>query len=104
MSIATGTDLLHPVQRLLGGVVSALDDVDDDPALWSLSDREVDALLVGVVRAADRLRGRALDLVAEAQRRNRAADAAAPSHRAWLAGLLHLDPATAGRSPATREA
>lgn len=104
MSVATGQELLHPVQQVLGVVVGALDDLGDperrsprSDALWSLGDREVDALLVGLVSAADRIRARALDLVTEAQRRNRAADAGATSHRAWLAGLLHVAPAEAGR-------
>jgi len=42
MSTAT-VDLLHPLQRALDRVSCALDEVGD-PALWSLTDREVDAL------------------------------------------------------------
>ncbi len=87
MSIDTVPDLLHPVQRVLGRVVADLDGLGES-ALWSLGDREVDALLTGLVSASDRLRARAVDLVGE--RRNRAADAGATSHRAWLAQLLHV--------------
>jgi len=96
MSLDTGTELLHHVQRVLGRVVADLDELGES-ALWSLGDREVDALLTGLVRAGDRLRVRALELVGEAERRNRAADAGATSHRVWLAGLLHVVPGEAGR-------
>lgn len=96
MSLDTVPDLLHPVQRVLGRVMADLDGLGES-ALWSLGDREVDALLTGLVSASDRLRARALDLVGEAERRNRAADAGATSHRAWLAQLLHVVPGEAGR-------
>ena len=104
VSLDTGTERLHPVQRVLGRVVADLDGLDGldgsgsgGSGLWSLGDREVDALLTGLVRAGDRLRVQVLELVGEAERRNRAADAGATSHRAWLAQLLHVVPGEAGR-------
>lgn len=97
MSTATlPPQLLHPVQRLLGAVVSALDEVDD-PGMSVLGDREVDALLAGLERAQSRLRARSLAVLAEGRRRNRAGQVGATSHTVWLAQLLRVTPGDAAR-------
>lgn len=95
MSTAT-VDLLHPLQRSLDQVSGALDEVGE-PARWSPADREVDALLVGLERAASRLRARSLDVLAEGRRRNRAAAVGATSVNAYLAQTLHVGPVEAAR-------
>ncbi len=95
MSTAT-VELLHPLQHALDRVSGALDEIGD-PAPWSLTDREVDALLVGLDRVASRVRARSLDVLAEARRRNRAAAVGATSVNAYLAQTLHVGPVAAAR-------
>lgn len=94
---------LHPLQRVLGAVDDALGGADD-AALWSLGDREVDALLVGLERAIGRLRARSLAVLTEARGRNRAGVAGATSHPVWVAGLLGVTPAEAVRLSAAAHA
>jgi len=88
--------LLHPVQRVLGAVLAALDEVDD-PGMSVLGDREVDALLVGLEIAVSRLRVRSLGVLAEGRRRNRAAQVGATSHTVWVSQLLRVTPGEAAR-------
>lgn len=88
--------LLHPVQRLLGAVATALDEVDD-PGMAVLGDREIDALVVGLETAVSRLRVRSLAVLAEGRRRNRAAQVGATSHPVWVAQLLRVTPGDAAR-------
>jgi len=96
---------LHPVQRMLGDVLSALNGTvcGDDLPLWSLGGGELDALLTGLTAAADRLRVQALDLVAEGVRRGRPDAVGATSPTVWLAGLLHVTPGAARRMIAASE-
>jgi len=96
---------LHPVQRMLGDVLSALNSTvcGDDLPLWSLGGGELDALLTGLTAAADRLRVQALDLVAEGVRRGRPDAVGATSPTVWLAGLLHVTPGAARRMIAASE-
>jgi len=82
--------LLHPVQRLVGAVGSAVDGAGD-PLLVGLSDGELDQALVGLEVLISRLRVRQLGLVGEARSRNRAGAGGAVSHARWLGLLLGLD-------------
>ena len=82
--------LLHPVQRLVGAVGSAVDGAGD-PLLVGLSDGELDQALVGLEVLISRLRVRQLGLVGEARSRNRAGAGGAVSHARWLGLLLGAD-------------
>lgn len=81
---------MHPVQRLLSTVHLLLDGVDE-PALFGLSDHDVDLLISSCERAASRLQTRSADLIAEACRRRRPVAVGGSSPGVWLAGLLAVN-------------
>jgi hypothetical protein len=86
----------HPVSGAVDAIGSALDGTADVP-MWSLSDDEVETLLLEAHRLEGRLHDVTLRLVAEADRRRASDRAAAASTSAWLRSHLQMAPGDARR-------